>query len=145
MCLDSFSKCTLPKPIDMNEALLKEAQKNQNKILDVYSKSLKLMDESSSISLPIADITSQDTLSKSLGMLEKLGEGFALAMDDDFNSRNAVAKVLGAIRNPKTLDSIPIEDKGAFASYAVDWLENCRTNSRSVANGMLYYQSHRRS
>ena len=97
-------------PIDMNEALLKEAQKNQNKLLDVYSKSLKMMDESSAISLPIADITSQDTLSKSLGMLEKLGEGFALAMDDDFNSRNAVAKVLGAIREiQKTLDSeIPV-------------------------------------
>ena len=112
-------------PIDMNEALLKEAQKNQNKVLDVYSKSLKMMDESSSISLPIADITSQDTLSKSLGMLEKLGEGFALAMDDDFNSRNAVAKVLGAIREiQKTLDSeISIDDKKAFASYAVDWLE----------------------
>ena len=37
----------------MNEALLKEAQKNQNKVLDVYSKSLKLMDESSSISFQL--------------------------------------------------------------------------------------------
>ena len=112
-------------PIDMNEALLKEAQRNQNKILDVYSKTLKMMDDSLSISLPIADITSQDTLSKALGMLEKLGEGFALAMDDDFNSRNAVAKVLGATREiQKTLDSdIAIEDKKAFASYSVDWLE----------------------
>lgn len=112
-------------PIDMNESLLKEAERNQNRILEIYSKTLKLMDNGEHVNLPKADITSTDLLSKSLGMLEKLGEGFALAMDDDFNSRNASAKVLGAVREiQKTIDSdLSNEDKMAFAAYAVDWLE----------------------
>lgn len=112
-------------PIDMNESLLKEAERNQNRILEIYSKTLKLMSDAEHVNLPKADITSTDLLSKSLGMLEKLGEGFALAMDDDFNSRNASAKVLGAVREiQKTIDSdLSNEDKMAFAAYAVDWLE----------------------
>lgn len=112
-------------PIDMNESLLKEAERNQNRILEIYSKTLKLMSDAKHVNLPKADITSTDLLSKSLGMLEKLGEGFALAMDDDFNSRNASAKVLGAVREiQKTIDSdLSNEDKMAFAAYAVDWLE----------------------
>ena len=44
------------------------------------------------------DITSQIPLVRSLGLLEKMAQGFAIAMDDDFNSREACAKVLGAIR-----------------------------------------------
>jgi cysteinyl-tRNA synthetase len=46
-------------------------------------------------------------------------------MDDDFNSREAAAKVLGAIREMmKTLNSdLDATDKDAFAHYAVDWLE----------------------
>jgi len=54
-----------------------------------------------------------------------MGEGFAKAMDDDFNSREAVAKVLGAIREMmKTLNSdLDDADRNAFAHYAVNWLE----------------------
>ena len=54
-----------------------------------------------------------------------MGEGFAQAMDDDFNSREAVAKVLGAVREiSKTLDSdLDQADLHAFAHYAIDWLE----------------------
>jgi cysteinyl-tRNA synthetase len=54
-----------------------------------------------------------------------MGEGFAMAMDDDFNSRNAVAKVLGAVREiSKTLASgLDDADKDAFSHYAVDLLE----------------------
>jgi cysteinyl-tRNA synthetase len=46
-------------------------------------------------------------------------------MDDDFNSREAVAKVLGAVREiSKTLSSgLDDRDKDAFAHYSVDWLE----------------------
>ena len=58
------------------------------------------------VELPHADLTSSLPLSKSLGLLEKMGEGFARAMDDDFNSREAVAKVLGAVREmTKTFNS----------------------------------------
>jgi len=58
-------------------------------------------------------------------MLEKMGEGFAKAMDDDFNSRDAVAKVLGGVREiSKVLSSgLDEADRDAFAHYAVDWLE----------------------
>ena len=134
-------------PIDMNEALLKEAQKNQNKVLDIYSKSLKMMDESSSISLPIADITSQDTLSKSLGMLEKLGEGFALAMDDDFNSRNAVAKVLGAIREIQRLLIQKFQSttkRHLQVMLLIGWRKLQDKFSAFCQLEMLSYQSHKK-
>ena len=112
-------------PIDMNESLLKDAERNYNRVLECYVTSLKSMTSTSPISLPNPDITSPQSLSKSLGMLEKMGEGFAKAMDDDFNSREAVAKVLGAVREiSKTLSSGLDEiDKDAFAHYSVEWLE----------------------
>ncbi len=46
-------------------------------------------------------------------------------MDDDFNSREAVAKVLGAVREiSKVLNSgLDAADRDAFSHYAVDWLE----------------------
>ena len=112
-------------PIDMNESLLKDAERNYNRVLECYVNSLKSMTSTSPISLPNPDITSPQSLSKSLGMLEKMGEGFAKAMDDDFNSREAVAKVLGAVREiSKTLSSGLDEiDKDAFAHYSVEWLE----------------------
>jgi cysteinyl-tRNA synthetase len=77
------------------------------------------------VSLPTPDITSSQPLTKSLAMLEKMGEGFANAMDDDFNSREAVAKVLGAVREiSKTMSSgLDEADKDAFAHYSVEWLE----------------------
>jgi cysteinyl-tRNA synthetase len=112
-------------PIDMNETLLKNAEKNYNKILETYVTALKSRTTETPIELPQADLTSSQPLSKSLGLLEKMGEGFAQAMDDDFNSREAAAKVLGAIREMmKTLNSdLDATDKDAFAHYAVDWLE----------------------
>ena len=52
-------------------------------------------------------------------------QGFAKAMDDDFNSREAIAKVLGATREiMKTFNSgMDATDSNTFAHYAVDWLE----------------------
>ena len=60
-----------------------------------------------------------------MGLLEKMGEGFARAMDDDFNSREAVAKVLGMVREiSKVLNSdLEAADRNAFSHYAVDLLE----------------------
>ena len=86
---------------------------------------LKARTTESPVDLPHADLTSALPLSKSLGLLEKMGEGFARAMDDDFNSREAVAKVLGAVREMmKTLGSgLDATDADAFAHYAVGWLE----------------------
>jgi cysteinyl-tRNA synthetase len=112
-------------PIDMNEALLKDAERNYNRVLECYVSSLKSMTSKEPVSLPTPDITSSQPLTKSLAMLEKMGEGFANAMDDDFNSREAVAKVLGAVREiSKTMSSgLDEADKDAFAHYSVEWLE----------------------
>ena len=77
------------------------------------------------LALPQPDLSSPLPLSKSLGLLEKMGEGFAQAMDDDFNSREAVAKVLGMVREMSKVLNGDLEaaDKNAFAHYAVDLLE----------------------
>ena len=111
-------------PIDMNEQLLHDAARNHSRLLEVYKQALLTMNENP-VSLPRGDVSSAIPLVKSLGLLEKMAESFALAMDDDFNSREAVAKVLGAVREAgKILDSgMESQDKSAFASHVVEWLE----------------------
>ena len=54
-----------------------------------------------------------------------MAEALAKAMDDDFNSREAVAKVLGGVREiGKSLDSdLEEKDKSSFANFAVEWME----------------------
>ena len=112
-------------PIDMNEALLNDAERNYNRVLECYVISLKGCLAKNDVPLPVADFTSTNPLSKSLALLEKMGEGFAKAMDDDFNSREAVAKVLGAVREITKIHNSGMDavDSNAFAHYAVDWLE----------------------
>jgi cysteinyl-tRNA synthetase len=112
-------------PIDMNEALLNDAERNYNRVLECYVASLKGCLAKNDVPLPVADFASTNPLSKSLALLEKMGEGFAKAMDDDFNSREAVAKVLGAVREIMKMHNSGMDavDSNAFAHYAVDWLE----------------------
>ena len=112
-------------PIDMNEALLNDAERNYNRLLGCYVDALKACTDASPVALPQPDLASPLPLSKSLGLLEKMGEGFAQAMDDDFNSREAVAKVLGMVREMSKVLNGDLEaaDKNAFAHYAVDLLE----------------------
>ena len=112
-------------PIDMNEALLNDAERNYNRLLECYVASLKARENPSPIALPNPDLASSLPLARSLGLLEKMGEGFAKAMDDDFNSREAVAKVLGMVREISKVLATEMEaaDRNAFAHYAVDLLE----------------------
>jgi cysteinyl-tRNA synthetase len=112
-------------PIDMNETLLNDAERNYNRLLGCYVDALKSRTDSSPVALPHADLASPLPLGKSLGLLEKMGEGFARAMDDDFNSREAVAKVLGMVREVTKVLSGELEaaDRNAFAHYAVELLE----------------------
>jgi cysteinyl-tRNA synthetase len=112
-------------PIDMNDALLNDAERNYNRVLECYVTSLKGCLAENNVPLPVADFASTNPLSKSLALLEKMGEGFAKAMDDDFNSREAVAKVLGAVREIMKMHNSDMDavDSNAFAHYAVDWLE----------------------
>jgi cysteinyl-tRNA synthetase len=112
-------------PIDMNEALLNDAERNYNRVLECYVVSLKNCKSENNVLLPVADFASSNPLSKSLALLEKMAQGFAKAMDDDFNSREAVAKVLGAVREMMKMHNSGMDeaDSNAFAHYAVDWLE----------------------
>jgi len=108
----------------MNEQLLNDAKKNHSRLTDVYKAALELVGINCP-PLPEGDITSQVPLVKSLGLLEKMAQGFAIAMDDDFNSREACAKVLGAIREmSKMLTSLEGDDLGAYALHCVEWLED---------------------
>ncbi len=113
-------------PIDMNEALLNDAERNYNRLLGCYVDALKARSTASPVALPHPDIASPHPLGKALGLLEKMGEGFAMAMDDDFNSREGVAKVLGMVREiTRTLNATSLDDadRDAFAHYAVELLE----------------------
>ena len=112
-------------PIDMNEALLNDAERNYNRLLECYVNALKAKGDGTPVALPQPDLTSASPLARSLGMLEKMGEGFAKAMDDDFNSREAVAKVLGMVREISKTIAIDLDDadRSAFANYSVDLLE----------------------
>ena len=112
-------------PIDMNEALLNDAERNYNRLLECYVAALKAQGDGPTVHLPHPDVASPHPLARATGLLEKMGEGFARAMDDDFNSREAVAKVLGMVREiSKTLAvDMDVADRQAFAAYAVDLLE----------------------
>jgi cysteinyl-tRNA synthetase len=112
-------------PIDMNESLLKDAERNYAKLIDVYETMVKQLGQGEPVNLPHPDTASTQPLSKGLGMLELMGEHFAKAMDDDFNTREAIAKVLTALREmSKILDAgLEESDAHAFAHYCVEWLE----------------------
>lgn len=112
-------------PIDMNETLLNDAERNYNRLLECYVGALKARGEGPPVALPQPDLASAHPLARSLGLLEKMGEGFAKAMDDDFNSREAVAKVLGMVRDMSKTLALDLDeaDRNAFAHYAVDLLE----------------------
>ena len=112
-------------PIDMNEALLNDAERNYNRLLECYVNALKARGDGTPVALPNPDLASSQPLARSLGMLERMGEGFAKAMDDDFNSREAVAKVLGMVRDISKTMAIDLDDadRSAFAHYSVDLLE----------------------
>ncbi len=112
-------------PIDMNEALLNDAERNYNRLLQCYVNALKSRGEGVPVALPSPELNSPDVLARTLGLLEKMGEGFAKAMDDDFNSREAIAKVLGIVRESSKMLASDLDeaDREAFAHYTVELLE----------------------
>ena len=112
-------------PIDMNESLLKDAERNYSKLIEIFSAMVKQLGDAEPVNLPHPDSSSSQPLSKGLGMLELMGEQFAKAMDDDFNTREAIAKVLTALREMARVSDSGLEesDRHAFAHYCVEWLE----------------------
>jgi cysteinyl-tRNA synthetase len=118
-------------PIDLTEQLLEDAKGHQSRLVAVYGHALVVLEQSKKagvsepVKLPQPDLSSSDFMTSKLGLLEKLLTKAAIAMDDDFNSRNALAKVInGARLIPQVLNSEDIDeaDTAAFAAYAVDWL-----------------------
>ncbi len=152
--LDNFSGLTLRhallnahyrNPIDLSEDFLDDGKRNQQRLEAAYLNALEAwggVARADLVSLPKPDAnadanaaggdadaeTGGDSggLARTLGALEKLGEETALAMDDDFNSREALAKVMAATREmKKTLDSggLDDDDRAAFGLYCAEWLE----------------------
>ena len=110
-------------PIDMNEQLLEDAEKNMARIEGIYRKAL-LTEEEDPVQLPRAEITSALPLARSLGLLERMASDFAKAMDDDFNSREAIAKLLAAMREmSRMMSEINGDDLAAYAGHCVEWIE----------------------
>lgn len=110
-------------PIDMNEQLLADAEKNMARIEDIYRKVLITEDEHP-VQLPRAEITSGHPVGRSLGLLERMASDFARAMDDDFNSREAIAKLLAAIREmSRMMSEMEGDDLAAYAGFCVEWIE----------------------
>lgn len=119
-------------PIDLSEQLLEDAKRHHAKIVEVYGHALVIIEMASKAGirdaprLPKPDISSDDFLISKLGLLEKLLQEAAVAMDDDFNSRQALAKVSnGAKIIPQILESESLDEQDtlAFAHYAVEWIE----------------------
>jgi cysteinyl-tRNA synthetase len=119
-------------PIDLTEQLLEDAKGHHVKLVEAYGHALVVTGQAKKAGmqeaprLPQADVASADFLSSKLGLLEKLLQEAAIAMDDDFNSRQALAKISnGARLIPQILNSEEIDerDTAAFAMYAIDWLE----------------------
>ena len=117
-------------PIDVSEQLLEDAKTNQRRLAEGYGHALIAKEEGDALEplppLPTPDSTSDAYLPKRLGIIESLAEEAARALDDDLNSRIALAKVQAGIRSiDETLESNQIDehDTASFAKYAVDWIE----------------------
>ena len=75
--------------------------------------------------LPEPDITSSEELTHSLGLIEKFAEEFALAMDNDFNTREAVTKTMSIVREVNKLLNSDFDSKEiqAIGFYSVEIFE----------------------
>ena len=115
-------------PIDMNEKLLLDAEINHQRLLDSYKLALDTwnhVEENNLRRLPEPNLTSSEPLSHSLGLIEKFAEEFALAMDDDFNTREAVTKTMSVAREVTRLLNSELDegDKQSVGFFAVELFE----------------------
>ena len=115
-------------PIDMNEKLLQDAEINHQRLLDSYKLALDSWnntEENNLRRLPEPNITSSEPLSHSLGLIEKFAEEFALAMNDDFNTREAVTKTMSVAREVTRLLNSELDegDKQSVGFFAVELFE----------------------
>jgi cysteinyl-tRNA synthetase len=114
-------------PIDLSEQFLEDGERSQGRLEDAYREALTAWGDvarDSLVTLPRPQLGG-DGLAHTLGMLEKLGEECAMSMDDDFNTREALAKITAAIRlmNKAIGSDIDTNDRGALGFYCIEWLE----------------------
>ena len=115
-------------PIDMNEQLLNDAGINHQRLLDSYRlafESWNGVDENNLRNLPEPNLSSSDSLAHSLGLIEKFAEEFALAMDDDFNTRQAISKTMSIVREVNRLlnSDLDSHDLQSVGFYALELFE----------------------
>ena len=116
-------------PIDMNPTLLEDAPNHHRRLLGILRRCL-LCSESyppeTALDLPEGVVGSDMDLVDLLGRLEELAVRFALAMDDDFNSRVAVAQVLAAVKLGTRLLDLELNEgtRGAVAHHLLEWFSD---------------------
>ena len=117
-------------PIDVSEQLLEDAKTKQRRLSEGYGQALIAKEGGEALEplppLPTPDASSDAYLPKRLGIIESLAEEAARALDDDLNSRIALAKVqagISAIDDTLESDQIDEHDTASFAKFAVDWIE----------------------
>jgi cysteinyl-tRNA synthetase len=122
-------------PIDLSDQFLEEGERNQRKLEVAYRTALQAWGEKSDdklVAMPKPQLGG-DGLAHVHGMMEKLAEDCAKAMDDDFNTRQALSKISAAVREiTRALgdgtggggsSELDEADNSAFGHYAVAWLE----------------------
>ena len=91
-------------PIDLTEQLLEDAKGHHAKLIEAYGHALVIIEQAKKAGmqeaprLPQADVASPDFLTSKLGLLEKLLQEAAIAMDDDFNSPLLIAQLFEAVK-----------------------------------------------
>ncbi|MBJ23518.1 MAG: hypothetical protein CMB64_02495, partial [Euryarchaeota archaeon] len=83
------------------------------------------VDENNLRNLPEPNLSSSDSLAHSLGLIEKFAEEFALAMDDDFNTRQAISKTMSIVREVNRLlnSDLDSHDLQSVGFYALELFE----------------------
>ncbi len=114
-------------PIDFSEHFLKDGKRSQGRLEDAYRDCLELwgeVDRDDLVALPRPTLGGEG-LAHTIGLVEKWGEECAEAMDDDFNTREALSKVSAVVRlTYKTMGGdMDDDDRTAFAAYICEWLE----------------------
>lgn len=115
-------------PIDMNEQLLNDAEKNHQRLVESYKLAYEKwggVEENILRSLPKPNLSSTDFLAHSMGLIEKFAEDFALAMDDDFNTRKAISSIMSIVREVNRLlnSDLDYKDIQSIAFYALELFE----------------------
>jgi cysteinyl-tRNA synthetase len=122
-------------PIDLSDQFLEEGERNQTKLEAAYRTALQAWNETPTqklVAMPKPQFEPDagsshdgDGLAHTHATMEKLAEECAKAMDDDFNTREALAKVSAAIRelNRAFEGELDDADRAAFGHYSVEWLE----------------------